>query len=89
MFDDMRSTAMLKSSGLSAISFPGPCFSCLGGDNVGTAGGMATLANTFAIYMSKAAKYGGIGRTSIAAENDQRLAAEEAKTSLLGTGVFS
>ena len=50
---------------------------------------MATLANTFAIYMSKAAKYGGIGRTSIAAENDQRLVAEEAKTSLLGAGVFS
>ena len=56
---------------------------------MGSAGGMATLANTFAIYMSKAAKYGDIGRTSIAAENDKRLAAEEAKTSLLGAGVFS
>ena len=57
MIDDMRSTAMLKSSELSAISFPGLGFNCLGGDNVGSAGGMATLANTFAIYMSKAAKY--------------------------------
>ena len=89
MIGDMRPTAMLKSSELSAISFPGLGFNCLGGDNVGSAGAMATLANTFAIYMSKAAKYGDIGRTSIAAENDKRLAAEEAKTSLLGAGVFS
>ena len=83
MVDDMRLAAMLKSSELSAISFPGLGFNCLGGDNVGSAGGMETLANTFAIYMSKAVKYGDIGRTSIAAENDKRLAAEEAKTSLL------
>jgi len=89
MVDDMRLIAVLKSSERSTISFLGPCFSCLGGDNVGSAGGMATLANTFAFYMSKAAKYGDIGRTSIAAENDKRLAAEEAKTSLLGAGVFS
>ena len=84
----MRLAAISKSLERSALSFSGPGFSGLGGESVGSAGCIANLVNTFAIYRSKAVKYGGIGRTSIAAENAKWRAAEEAKTSLLRTGVI-
>ena len=85
----MRFAAISKSPERATLNFSDPGFSGSGGQNVGAAGSMATLANTFASYRSKAPKYGDIGQTSIAAENAKWRAAEDAKTSILGTGVLN
>ena len=85
----MRFAAMSKSPERATLNFSDPGFSGSGGQSVGAAGSMATLANTFASYRSKAPKYGDIGQTSIAAENAKWRAAEDAKTSILGTGVLN
>ena len=85
----MRFAALSRSPERATLSFSDPGFSGSGGQGIGSAGGMSTLSNTFATYRSKAPKYGDIGQTSIAAENAKWRAAEDAKTSILGTGVLN
>ena len=69
------------------LQFTPTNFSGAGGQGIGAAGGMSTLNKAFATYRSKAPRYGDIGRTSIAAENQKWRSANTAKTSILSTGI--